>query len=110
MGVLSDQMRSRAVELDKALTQMMNTKPSIDGDTVRAVKASVLPELLIYLADMLEALENVYTLNGTYTRLQQHIRKNQEVREAAARGNWEELDAILNRETAPGAAPEGVSP
>jgi hypothetical protein len=101
MSVLAASMRQRAADLDKALNQILSTKPNVDGDVVRAVKAAIVPELLLVLADMLDVLENTQTLDGTLGRLQQIARRNNAVRLAAANGDWDAIDRIVTEATAP---------
>jgi hypothetical protein len=96
MSVIADKMRKRAGDLDAALQQTLNTKPTIDADLVRATKAAVVPELLMTLADMLDVLENQETLDGTLGRLQKIAKRNNAVRLAAAKGDWDAIDRIAS--------------
>lgn len=95
MGVISDKLRSRSGELNASLQQILDTK-LVDTNLVRAVKCAVLPELLNSLADMLDVLENQETLDGTLGRLQKIAKRNQAVRLAAAKGDWDAIDRILD--------------
>lgn len=104
MGVLSKEWRARAIELDKALQHLFNTDPQVHGNTVRAVKCAVLPELLNVLADLLEVTEN-QTLDGTLGRLHAIAKRNNDIRLAAARGDWDAIDRIASGQ--PDAEPAG---
>lgn len=95
MNLLADNMRARAKELDAAFQQEIKEK-NVDVDLVRVIKAAVVPELMLALADTFEVLENQEPLDGQMARLQKFAKRNQAVREAAASGDWDAIDRILS--------------
>ena len=99
MGVLSDQWRSRARELDEALIPLMK-KSAVVPEIVQATKAAVVPEILSAFADMLQVLESSPEQNAATRRLQKIVQRNEQIRMAAVKamkdGNWAEFDRIAD--------------
>ena len=98
MGDLSETWRERAKELNTALPTLLQ-KPNVHLETVQAVKAAILPEVLLVLADLLQVLESTPEQIAATRRLQRIVQRNEEVRLSAVRAlnesKWDEFDRIV---------------
>ena len=108
MGVLSDQWRNRAAELNAALEPLLKSS-AVTLELVQAVKAAVVPEVLLALADLLQVLESTPEQEAATRRLQKIVQRNEEVRLAAVRaineGKYDDFDRIVaGTGSEPGAA------
>lgn len=95
MGVLSDQWRSRAEELNQALESLLKNV-GVTPAQVQATKAAVLPELLLNLADMLDVLEAAPNTDTKVKRARAVAVRNNHIRMAAATGDWSAIDRIID--------------
>jgi hypothetical protein len=95
MGLLSDNWRKRAAELEAALVPIMQS-PAVQPAVIQAVKAAVLPELLSSMADMLDVMEAVPELNAKVDATRARMERNHVIRRAAATGDWNAIDRIID--------------
>lgn len=99
MGALSEQWRARAEELNSALPPLLESAGVIPA-VVHATKASVLPELLLNLADMLDVLEAAPATDAKTQDARARMQRNHLIRRAAATGDWDAIDKIIEDEVA----------
>lgn len=95
MGVLSKQWRQRAEELNSALPPLMDN-PAVPAALIQAIKAVVVPELLLGMADMLDVLEAGPAADTATQQARAKMERNQRIRLAAAKGDWDVIDQIIN--------------
>lgn len=95
MGLLSQQWRERADELDKASKPLLESLGVVPAQ-VQAVKAVVLPELMLAMADMLDVLEASPAADKQTQTARERMQRNQRIRTAAATGDWDVIDRIIN--------------
>lgn len=95
MGVLSEQWRKRAEELNAALEPLLK-QVGVTAAQVQATKAAVLPELLLNLADMLDVLEAAPHTDAKIKKARAIAARNNHIRMAAATEDWDAIDRIIN--------------
>ena len=95
MNVLAKQWRERAEVYRDELLELL--KPSsVSTELVAAIKASVMPDLLDAMAAMMELNDARARRESVTTVLRAAAERNNKVRVAAAKGDWDAISRIID--------------
>ena len=99
MNVLARQWKERA-ELYRTELPSLLKNPAVSPELIAAVKAAIMPDLLDAMADMM-LLNNAQARRESVTTvLRAAAERNNRVREAAAKGDWDAISRIIDDDAA----------
>lgn len=99
MSELQTEWRNRAAQLEQQLAVLLNGA-DLNKTQLTATHALIMRELLPMLADFLDVLEHSTYRERMVSTISRIAARNNSLRTASAKGDWDAVSRILDEETA----------
>ena len=100
MATLSESFRQHAVEQRKASNVLMEANPTLGQISTEKLVASIVGQVnanaLETMADALDYLQKTAGSDGLLDRRRKILERNDAIRTAAAKGDWNEFDKLVS--------------